>query len=288
MTFADALKLGRISNLPTVWTNALAGMVLGGGLLAPVPQILLLISVSLAYVGGMYLNDAFDAEIDARQRPERPIPSGRVGRQPVFFAGAAMLIASILGLGVVGRLSDTGLWPASAGIGLAVAIVLYNWHHKENPLGPLVMGICRVLVYVAAALSVNTLPPLALWIGAALLLCHLIGLTFVAKHEFRARMEDIWPTAVLLLPLAYCLTIAYREPIAIVLWLTLAGALYFALRAVRRRGTGDVGLAVMTLIAAISLLDALLIAGQHQIGPAFLAALGFPLTLALQRYVRGT
>ena len=35
MTFADALRLGRVSNLPTVWTNALAGMVLGGGLLAP-------------------------------------------------------------------------------------------------------------------------------------------------------------------------------------------------------------------------------------------------------------
>ena len=33
MTFADALRLGRVSNLPTVWTNALAGMVLGGGML---------------------------------------------------------------------------------------------------------------------------------------------------------------------------------------------------------------------------------------------------------------
>lgn len=288
MTSADALRLGRVSNLPTVWTNALAGMVLGGGLLAPPALILLILSVSLAYVGGMYLNDAFDAEIDARQRPERPIPSGRVQRQTVFLAGFAMLIASVLGLGIVGRLSGTGLWPALAGIALAAAIVLYNWHHKENPLGPLVMGLCRVLVYVAAALCITTSPPPALWIGAALLLCHLIGLTFVAKHELRARMEDMWPTAVLLVPLVYGVAIAYREPVAIVLWVALSGALYFALRAVRRRAPGDVGFAVMMLIAAISLLDALLIAGQQRVGLAFLAALGFPLTLALQRYVRGT
>ena len=31
------------------------------------------------YIGGMYLNDAFDRDIDARERPERPIPSGHVG-----------------------------------------------------------------------------------------------------------------------------------------------------------------------------------------------------------------
>lgn len=288
MTFADALQLGRVSNLPTVWTNALAGMVLGGALLAPAPLILLLVSVSLAYVGGMYLNDAFDAGIDARQRPERPIPSGRVQRQTVFLSGFAMLIASVLGLGIVGRWSGTGLWPALSGIALAAAIVLYNWHHKENPLGPLVMGLCRVLVYVAAALCVTTSLPLPLWIGAALLFSHLIGLTFVAKHELRARMEDIWPTAVLLLPLFYCTAIAYREPVAIVFLVALAGALYFALRAVGRRGPDDVGFAVMTLIAALSLLDALLIAGQYRIGLAFLAALGFPLTLALHRFVRGT
>ena len=29
----------------------------------------------------MVLNDVFDAEVDARERPERPIPSGRVSLQ---------------------------------------------------------------------------------------------------------------------------------------------------------------------------------------------------------------
>jgi 4-hydroxybenzoate polyprenyltransferase len=288
MTFADALILGRVSNLPTVWTNALAGMILAGGALSPGWLVLLMVSVSLAYVGGMYLNDAFDAEIDAAERPHRPIPSGRVARETVFAAGYAMLAASVIGLGVIGEWNGTGLRAGAAGLVLALLIVLYNRRHKENPLSPLVMGLCRVFVYVSAALCVTEHPPAPLWIGAALLLCHLIGLTFVAKHELRPRMEDAWPVAVLLAPLAYGVWIVIWNPTVILFWLALAGALYISLRAIRRRAPGDIGFAVTTLIAGISLLDALLIAGEERIGLAFLAALGFPLTLFLQRWVRGT
>ena len=73
MTLSVALRLGRVSNLPTVWTNALAGLVLAGqaGWDPRIPPLLL--ALSLFYVAGMYLNDAFDREIDARERPERPI-----------------------------------------------------------------------------------------------------------------------------------------------------------------------------------------------------------------------
>jgi len=288
MTFADALRLGRVSNLPTVWTNALAGLVLAGGTLSPGWLVLLMLSVSLAYVGGMYLNDAFDADIDARERPHRPIPSGRVPRETVFVAGYAMLAVSVIGLGVIGDWNGTGLRAGAAGLVLALLIVLYNRRHKESPLSPVVMGLCRVLVYVSAALCATEHPPLSLWIGAALLLCHLIGLTYVAKHELRPRMGDAWPVAVLLVPLAYGVWIVIWNPTAAAFWLALGGALYVALRAIQRRGPGDIGFAVMTLIAGISLLDALLIAGQERLDLAFLAALGFPLTLFLQRFVRGT
>jgi 4-hydroxybenzoate polyprenyltransferase len=288
MKLADALRLGRVSNLPTVWTNALAGLVLAGGWLDPAPLLLLLLAVSLAYVGGMFLNDAFDAEIDAVRRPERPIPSGAVDRGTVLLSGFALLAASILCLGLIGAWSGAGLRPAWAGLALAAAIVFYDWHHKDNPLSPVVMALCRVLVYVAAAFCATAAPPLPLWTGALLLFCHLIGLTYLAKHELRARAEDLWPTALLVAPLAYGLAIFVREPVAIVFWLALAAALFVALRAIRRRGPGDVGFAVMTLIAAISLLDALLIAGRGYFGLALLAALGFVLTLVLQRFVRGT
>jgi 4-hydroxybenzoate polyprenyltransferase len=136
MTFTDALGLGRVSNLPTVWTNMLTGIVLAGGAVADSRVWLLLAALTLFYVAGMYLNDAFDADIDAVERPERPIPAGRVSRSTVFTAGFAMLAIAIALLFAAGRVAGTGVWPGMAGLALAGVIVFYNWHHKSNPLSP--------------------------------------------------------------------------------------------------------------------------------------------------------
>ena len=59
------LRLGRVSNLPTVWTNVLAGTALAGGDWNGRRSALVLLAMSLFYVGGMYLNDYFDRAIDA-------------------------------------------------------------------------------------------------------------------------------------------------------------------------------------------------------------------------------
>jgi 4-hydroxybenzoate polyprenyltransferase len=271
-----------------VWTNALAGQALAGALLPPAPLTLLLIAVSLAYVGGMYLNDAFDAEIDARERPERPIPSGRVSRATVFASGYAMLAASVIGLGIIGWWTGNGMRAGAAGLALALLIVLYNRRHKGNPLSPVVMGLCRVFVYVAAALCVTENLPVALWIGAALLLCHLIGLTYLAKQETLGRVANLWPLLFLAASIVYGVALIAREPIAAFFWLALLAAIAVSLFFAMRRQPGDIPRSVMILIAAISLLDALLIAGQGMAGLALAAALGFPATLAGQRYVKGT
>src|SRR3954466_5310656 len=69
------LVLGRVSNLPTVWSNCLAGWLLSRGG-APDELFLLCAGTSLLYVGGMFLNDVFDIEFDRQHRSERPIPSG--------------------------------------------------------------------------------------------------------------------------------------------------------------------------------------------------------------------
>src|ERR1043166_9840735 len=69
------LILGRVSNLPTVWSNCLAGWWLGGG--GEVGNLpFLFIGATLLYLGGMFLNDACDAEFDRQHRRERPFPSG--------------------------------------------------------------------------------------------------------------------------------------------------------------------------------------------------------------------
>jgi len=290
LNWADALKLGRVSNLPTVWTNMLAGIALAGGAVADGRTLPLLLALSLFYVGGMYLNDAFDAEIDARERPERPIPSGRVSRRAVFGLGFAMLVLGIAVLAWIGygMAGGTGTWPVLGGIALVAAIVLYDWYHKANPLSPVIMGICRMLVYVTAGLCFVVPVPAGLLVGAGLVLSYLIGLTYVAKQENFAKVKNLWPLIFLAAPLAYGAGRVSDQPLMAVFVLLLAGWILVALRFIKRRGPGDIPRAVVSLIAGISLVDALLIADAGQPGLALLACLGFLLTLALQRFVPGT
>jgi hypothetical protein len=290
MNLAVALRLGRVSNLPTVWTNTLAGIVLAGGNVADRRTLPLVVALSLFYVAGMYLNDAYDAEIDVRERPERPIPSGQVSADTVFAAGFAMMALGLAllfwtGYGVAG---GTEIGPVMGGLGLGAAIVLYNRRHKDNPLSPVLMGICRVLVYVTAGLAVVPDLPTPLWIGAALLLCYLIGLTYVAKQETLGEVRNLWPLLFLGAPLVYALAGALRSPTAAALAATFVLWVGVALWFLRRRRPGDVPRAVVSLIAGIALLDAVLIAGASKFSVAWLAVVGFLLTLALQRFVAGT
>lgn len=290
MTWADALRLGRVSNLPTVWTNMLAGIVLAGGAVLEAQSLVLFVAMSLFYLGGMYLNDAFDAEIDARERPERPIPSGRVGRGLVFAFGFAMLAVAVVLVGVIAaRFAPAGpLWPVGSALGLAAAIVFYDFHHKSNPLSPVIMGLCRMLVYVTVGLCIVVPLPARLLIAAVLLLCYLIGLTYVAKQENFGKVENLWPLAFLAAPVVYGVMLAGDQPVAALFLLVFLGWMLLAIGFIKRRRPGDIPRAVVGLIAGISLLDALLVVGTGAIEIALLCVFGFAVTLMLQRYVPGT
>ncbi|MGA0407869.1 MAG: UbiA family prenyltransferase, partial [Limisphaerales bacterium] len=86
------LILGRISNLPTVWSNLILGWLMGHA--EPSWPILgwLCLGGSLAYVGGMYLNDAMDVSFDRSFRPERPIPAGAISLLAVHCLGWGQLL----------------------------------------------------------------------------------------------------------------------------------------------------------------------------------------------------
>jgi hypothetical protein len=290
MSWYDAIRLGRISNLPTVWTNTVAAVVLAGGTIADPAIPPLLIALSLAYVGGMYLNDAFDADIDARERPDRPIPSARVSRPVVFAAGFAMLAASILVVASAGiALAEVRSFsPALAAIALAAAIVVYDWHHKKNPLGPVLMGLCRALVYAVAGLVVATNLPADLVTGALLLLFYIVGLTYLAKQETLGRVGNLWPLLFLAAPLAHGAWLGFSEPIVWPFLVALTALVAVAVALVVRREPGDIGKAVVLLLAGICLFDAVLIAGAGAATLALIAMAGFFLTLILQRVVPGT
>ena len=172
------LLLSRISNLPTIWTNVLAGVVVAGGALPWPLTALLIAAISLLYTGGMFLNDAFDRDFDATHIPERPLPAGDVTVQAALATGFSLLAAGLIVIATLPHPSTPLLW----GSALAGAIVLYDTWHKRNPFGPLLMGVCRGLVYVVAGTAVAgaVMPPTV--VAAALLVGYVVALTWIAKR----------------------------------------------------------------------------------------------------------
>src|SRR5262249_15777195 len=238
----------------------------------------------------MYLNDAFDRAIDARERPERPIPSGRIGAARVFVLGFGMLGGAVLVVAVAARASaaEDGLLAVVSGVVLAGVITLYDAWHKETPLSPLLMGLCRVLVYVTAALAVAGRIPGPVAGGALVLLAYLVGLTYVAKQENLSRVENLWPLVFLAAPFVYRLPTLGAVALAAVLYVGFLAWVAHAVWLVARIPGRDIRRAVTGLIAGISLLDALLIVGAADPARALWTVLGFVLTLALQRWIPGT
>ncbi len=279
------LDLARVSNSPTVASNVLAGAALGGALTLGTHTALLMVSMVLFYTAGMYLNDVFDYAIDLQERPERPLPSGRLT------LGEAILSTALLfavGLGLLALVSSTALLGGVALLGL---IVIYDLWHKANPLSPLLMAGTRMLVYLIASLAFSPRLDLALGTWTLLLGAYIVGLTYIAKTERRTDLARYWPVALLASPAVYFATFLIAAPSVagfglltlFVVW--LSSSLTFLYRPERR----DVGRTVGYLIAGVSLLDALVLFSQGAPAVLLLLALGaFVLTLFWQRLIKGT
>lgn len=280
---ATHLKLGRVSNLPTVWTNVLAGTILGGGNAGGARTLLVAVAMSMFYVGGMYLNDYCDRDIDARERPERPIPRGEISQTTVAIIGFALLAVGIA------LMAGFGVAAAVASLALAAAIVAYDWFHKGNPLAPLVMGLCRGLVYCAAgAAAVGGLAGMP-GIAAVALVAYTAGLTYAARQESLGTVGNLWPLLLLAAPMVVTWPAAQHGTVGIAVYIAVIANAGVALYLLARRPVPkSVPYAVGLLIAGLSLVDASFLASVGAITAAAVAVGGFAATLILQRYVAGT
>src|SRR5437870_10761580 len=110
--------------------------------------LFLLAASGCLYCGGMVFNDVFDLEQDKRERPLRPIPSGRVSRSAAAVFGAVLLTAGIGFAWLGGWSRNSSLTHHSSlfiACLLAVCILLYDGWLKRFWAGPLGMGACRFL-----------------------------------------------------------------------------------------------------------------------------------------------
>ncbi len=183
-------QLLRIGNVFTAISNILAGFLLVQGAWQPrFPLFALMGASALLYAAGMVLNDAFDADLDARERPERPIPSGRIARAVAFQVGFALLAAGI-GCAWLASWKTASLVPGILGSLLAVAIVGYDAKLKSTDLGPSSMGFCRYLnVLLGASVADQLFAEPAAWVYAAVVGMYTIGLTLFARSENAATIS---------------------------------------------------------------------------------------------------
>lgn len=249
-SFRTLLVLGRVSNLPTVWSNCLAGWWLGGGGNYPSLPFLLL-GVTLLYVGGMYLNDAFDAEFDRQNRMERPIPSGAITHRLVWKLGMLWL--------VLGEVCLLLLGPVAVGLGLALVlcIVVYDALHKLFTFSPVLMGGCRFLVYVIAAeAGTRGVTGWAVWCGLAMG-AYVIGLSGLARRENIRAAAPRWPTWLLAVPVFLAMFINDRFYFqgALIRSVVLALWVLYCLRATFWTPDVQIGRTVSGLLAGIVIVD---------------------------------
>jgi hypothetical protein len=276
------LILGRVSNVPTVWSNCLAGWWLGGG----GPWWLLIslsLSVTLLYIGGMFLNDAFDANFDRQNRRSRPIPSGAITEKETWEWGFCFLVSGAAGL----------VWISAATAVLTLVltafILLYNIVHKLAEGALVLMGMCRFFVYlVAASAAQQGVTGYAAWGGLALA-CYVMGLSWLARRESWGGPAPYWPAIFLAAPLllAGLSDDGFARQTSNILSLVLVIWILWALRSAFWRDVPKVGYAVSRLLAGITLVDLLAVGdlAQPWIG---LFLVWFVLALLLQRYIPAT
>ena len=110
----DYLELMRLPNVFTSMADVAMGFLFVRELATAIDAWLLAVLLgasSLLYLAGVVLNDVFDLELDSRERPDRPLPSGRdfAERGPVVRLGSVDCRGRIgLGGGVYNRRHTAG------------------------------------------------------------------------------------------------------------------------------------------------------------------------------------
>ena len=139
--FKDYLILVRLPNLFTLPSNVLVGYFMVSSMtMTSYVQLLLLVTISiLLYCVGLILNDLCDYSIDKKERPDRPLASGKVSRRAaiglvVTFSSLALALSFIINI--------TTFVISSI---LLITIFGYDKILKKTRAGPFTIGAARVM-----------------------------------------------------------------------------------------------------------------------------------------------
>ncbi|MCG3132237.1 MAG: hypothetical protein FLDDKLPJ_03070 [Phycisphaerae bacterium] len=302
-------ELVRVPNLFTAPPDVIAGAAISGvfsgieSLEAALPLGITCAASMSLYAGGVALNDVVDAPHDAHERPERPIPSGRIARGAAAHVAVEHFAAGLLLAACVGFLApDAGVRPGCVAVILTTSIVSYNVL-KHTVFGPALMGLCRGINFLLGAslhpafsIEALVLHDVAWPSAAACLAVYVAGLTAFARHETgRARRLALLPgwlgmlAGISLMPIVVEVSHSSIEItsgglgliVSVVLLMTAVVAV--GVTAITRPGADVLKTAVGWLIALIVFIDAALASVGAGVA-GWLATAGFLLPyVALKR-----
>jgi len=289
----EYLRLIRLPNVFTTPSNILAGY-FAAVTTAPaeadgVQLIALMVSSGLLYIAGIVLNDYFDIEIDKKERPSRPLPSGKISKgYALTIAIVALLIANIIAL-VVGPIS------LAISLALTLLIIAYDYQLKYTVIGPFAMGGTRFLNVIFGAspvlLYIDNHSVAIVAAAASSLFFYVSSITILSKKEVGNERPN--STLVILIVFGVILAIV---PLGVLLqleWTFLLNLSIFAaviivtFRQYIAKEVLSVQKAVRNMVISIIILDSVFVTGTAGLpnGLATLLLIAPVVVLAKKLYV---
>lgn len=262
----------QLLRLPNVFT-ALADILLGALVVRALPErwvpvVWLMLASACLYSAGMVWNDIFDYEQDYRERPFRPLPSGKISRRAAAALGTLLLAAGVGCAVLAGHTTETFRpQPIVIVSLLVVCIMLYDGWLKRTPVGPIAMGACRFLNVLLGLSAAEE------WVGgwgihlALVVGLYIVGVTWFARTEVRMSKQSALAEAALVmlagLVLALLLPAWFPPATSAPLFPYLLVALGFLVgipvyQAIEEPSPGRVQSAVKRAIMGLVVLDAVL------------------------------
>jgi hypothetical protein len=178
-------ELVRLPSVMSVPGDTLVGAASAGAPMTPAGVAGRAVASGCIYLGGMALNDYADRDVDAVERPHRPIPSGRV--DPAFALGLARAL-TVAGLGVAAAVG--GRRALRVAVPLAATVWAYDLALKNTAAGPVAMAGCRALDVVLGASGAGGTVRGAL-VPAAAVAGHTLTITLVSRHEAEGGTPEV-------------------------------------------------------------------------------------------------
>jgi 4-hydroxybenzoate polyprenyltransferase len=291
----EYLQLIRLPNVFTTPSNILAGYFAAATTTTTAAEadgvhlIALMVSSGLLYIAGIVLNDYFDIEIDKKERPSRPLPSGKISKgYALTIAIVALLIANIIAL-VVGPIS------LAISLALTLLIIAYDYQLKYSVLGPFAMGGTRSLNVIFGAspvlLYIDNHSVAIVGAAAASLFFYVSSITILSKKEVGKERPN--STLVILIVFGVILAIV---PLGMLLqfeWTFLlnlsifAGVTIVTFRQYIAKEVPSVQKAVRNMVISIIILDSVFVTGTAGLpyGLATLLLIAPVVVLAKKLYV---